>query len=706
MSLKKDIIWRVGLIYITFFIAGLAILGRVFYLQVVEGEKWSVKQQNLNLKDFIIQPNRGNIYDSENRVLATSVPFYEIRMDLRSNALTSDVFNKGIDELSLQLSRLFGDKTPGQYKKELVTARRKGERYHLLKRRVTYTQLKKLKSFPIFQLGRYKGGFIYAQDNRRILPHKGLTARTIGYTTKNNSGNIVGIEGAYDYWLKGVIGVRLMQKLSGNVWMPVNDKNEVEPRDGQDIITTLDINIQDVAHQALLKQLLKHNAHHGTVVLMEVQTGEVRAIVNLEKDKKGNYREIYNYAIGESTEPGSTFKLPSLMVALEDGFIELGDSIDTGNGEVRFYDKTIRDSHKGGYGVITVKEVFENSSNVGVSKLIDKYYNGRETDFINRLYSMKLNQKLGLEIRGEGVPEIKYPGDPLWSGISLPMMSHGYEIRMTPMQILSFYNAVANNGKMIKPKFVKEIRSHGKLIKKFPTVVINPSIVSSSTINDAKIILEGVIENGTARNLKNDLYKIAGKTGTAQIANKNKGYGGYHNVQYQASFVGYFPADRPRYSCIVVVNAPSNSVYYGNLVAGPVFKEIADKVYATNLDLQKNQLLANNEKHTPAFSKNGSWEDLQIILRQMGMVSEVSGSVEDWVITASTDSTINIRNLSIQEKLVPNVVEMGLKDAVFLLENAGMKVIVRGWGKVRSQSIPPGSVISSGMRIVLEMSFG
>ncbi len=705
MSLKKEIIWRVGLVYAVFFLMALTIIGRILFLQIVEGEKWSKKQHTLALKDFKIQPNRGNVYDTKNRLLATSLPYYDIRMDLRSSALTPGAFSSGINGLSKGLSVILGDKSASSYKAQLVAARRRGDRYHLIKRRVNYSQLKELKKLPIFRLGKYKGGFIYIQDNGRVLPHKELAKRTIGYTTKANSGDFVGIEGAYNEQLKGVEGLRVKQRLSGNVWMPVNDKNEVDPHDGEDIVTTIDINLQDVAHQALLRQLLKHNAQHGTVVLMEVATGEVRAIVNLQRDKQGHYHESYNFAIGESSEPGSTFKLPVLMALLEDGYVKLSDSVDTENGKVKFYNKTIKDSHEGGYGVISVEEVLELSSNVGVSKLVDKYYHGKEKNFINRLYSMNLNQKLDLELSGEGTPEIKYPGDPLWSGISLPMMSHGYEVRMTPLQILSFYNAVANNGRMVKPKFVNEIRYNGKLLQKFPVVTINASIASSSTIRDAKIMLEGVVEKGTAKNLQNDLYKIAGKTGTAQIAQLNKGYGGYRNVQYQASFVGYFPADHPKYSCIVVVNAPSNAVYYGNLVAGPVFKEISDKVYATTLGIQETKIWAENSSLQVPYSKNGEKGDLKLVLENLDFEILEKGQLSNWIKTTSADSLVTFSNLTIKKGLVPNVVHMGLEDAVYLLENAGLKVMVRGFGSVKSQSLSPGSKVKPGNKIVLQMSF-
>ncbi|UCG28286.1 MAG: penicillin-binding protein 2, partial [Bacteroidales bacterium] len=596
MSLKKDIVWRVAVIYLGILLLGICILGKAVYLQFVEGKELAAKAETLTLKDFMIQPNRGDIYASDNRLLASSVPFYEVRMDPNSNALSTQLFNQKIDSLALCLSRLFRDKSKEEYKREIVTARRNGERYHLIRRQVSYIELKEMKEFPVFREGRYKGGLIYVQDNRRILPHSSLASRTIGYLTKEASGNIVGIEGAYDHELTGRIGIRLMQKLSGNVWMPVSDADEIKPKDGNDVITTIDINIQDVAENALLKQLIRQDAHHGTVILMEVQTGEVKAIVNLQKGDDGKYRELYNYAVGECTEPGSTFKLASLLVALEDGVVEPDDTIDTGNGIIRFYDKDIRDTRQEGYGKITVKEAFEVSSNVGISKLIYDNYHDRPTDFVDRLYAMRLNEKLGVEIRGEGIPEIKYPGDSYWSGISLPMMSHGYELRMTPLQILAFYNAVANDGKMVKPMFVKELQYHGEVIKRFKTEVLHPSICSKETIDKAILMLEGVVENGTAKNLDNKNYKIAGKTGTAQIANERYGYKFEEKISYQASFVGFFPSDNPRYSCIVVVNSPSNSVYYGNLVAGPVFKEIADKVYATKLFLHKENVADVSER--------------------------------------------------------------------------------------------------------------
>ncbi|MCK5823031.1 MAG: transpeptidase family protein [Bacteroidales bacterium] len=701
MGVKKDILVRVGFVYILMLLFALIIIGRVAYLQTIEKNKWN-KANTLTMKDITIEANRGDICAEDGRLLASSVPYYEIRMDLKSEAITNTIFNNNVDSLAYCLSRLFVDKTKSEYKRELISARFRGERYHLIKRKANYKQLKQLKKFPLFRLGRYRGGFIYSQENKRIQPFVNLASRTIGALNKGESGTIVGIEGAYNRDLKGVNGVKLMQKISSKVWMPIKDGDEVEAQDGKDIITTIDINIQDVAQNALLNQLKKHNAGHGCVVLMEVKTGEIKAIANLTRDEYGNFREEYNYAIGESTEPGSTFKLSSLIVALEDGYVDLGDSVDTEGGIVKYHGFPVRDSKRGGHGKITVKEVFEVSSNVGISKIITRYYSNNEKKFVRRLYSMHLNETTGIEIMGEGKPYIKYPGDTLWSGISLPQMSIGYEVRSTPLQILTFYNAVANDGVMVKPKFVKAIKYHGDIIKTFSPEVLNHSICSKSTIRKVKEMLEGVVERGTARNLKNKNYKIAGKTGTAQIANKKYGYKYQSKVSYQASFVGYFPADNPKYSCIVVVNAPSNNVYYGNLVAGPVFKEISDKVYSTDINLHSNINNSFLSENVP-YSKSGHRKDLERVCSDLSIPVLNKNINSDWVVTTKTNQNILCQNRLIRNLLIPNVKGMGVKDALFILENIGLKVVVEGAGLVKEQSISPGTRIRKGNEIILKL---
>ena len=706
MSIKRTIVGRVIALYLGLFLLALLIVGRILQLQLVKGDELRQRAEDLLLKYVTIEPNRGDIYaDGGKRLLATSVPYYEIRMDLKSDALTDEIFRAGVDSLSYCLSRMFRDRSGATYKRDLTRARQQGKRYYLIRRQVSYPELQEMKTFPIFRHGKYKGGLIAIQSNRRILPHQMLASRTIGYLSKSESGNIVGIEGAFDHYLAGVKGIRLMQKTAGSLWIPVSDGNEVEPQNGYDIVTTIDVDIQDVAENALLKQLSMYDAHHGCAVLMEVSTGDIKAIANLSRNETGQYRESYNYAIAESTEPGSTFKLAVIMAALEDGYIDLDDTIDTGTGSIQYYDKLIKDTRKGGYGRLSVKEAFEVSSNVALSRIAYDNYKGREEAFVERLYRMHLNESLGIEIRGEGEPLIRYPGDELWSGITLPMMSHGYEVRMTPLQVLNYYNTVANNGRMVKPRIVQSVNYYGKTIKEFRPEVIDPSICSKQTLEKVKQMLEGVVENGTAVNLNNEHFKIAGKTGTAQIANEKYGYKLGTKVSYQASFVGYFPAENPRYSCIVVVNSPSSDVYYGNLVAGPVFREIARKVYATSLDLQ-------NGLHQEAgflaeipFSKNGHRHDLLTVLEHLEIPVRAGDGEDSWVSTRKTEDFIRLEPLTILENLVPNVREMGVKDAVYLLESAGLKVIVQGRGKVTEQSLPPGKRIVKGEEIILKMSF-
>lgn len=700
-STGKEIITRLSIVYLAIVLFACAIIGRIIYLQIFEHDKWA-KANVITQKDITIEPERGNIYACDGRILATSVPTYEVRMDLKCPEITKNIFNKNIDSLAFCLAHLFNDYTEHEYRRKLTTARNRGERYYLLQRNVDYTQLKKLKTFPILRNGQYKGGLIVVQQNKRIQPFN-MANRTIGYLGKG--GARVGIEGAYDNELSGEKGVRLVQKVAGNFWMPVSDENEVEPRNGRDVITTIDITVQDVAQNALKKQLLKHNASHGTAILMEVKTGDIKAIVNLKRDINGMYTEQYNYAIGERTEPGSTFKLPVLMAAIEDNFIDIDDIVDTEKGWVRYFDHIVRDSKEDGYGKISVQQVFEVSSNVGVSKIITQYYTQKPEQFISRLEKMGLMQPLNIDIAGEQKPNIKYPSDPLWSGISLPQMAYGYEVEQTPLQILTFYNAVANNGKMLKPRFVKEIREYGQILHKIQPQVINPSICSKATIDKAKKMLEGVVENGTAQNLKNSNYKIAGKTGTAQIANSKYGYK-YQNVKsYQASFVGYFPAQKPKYTCIVVVNAPSNGVYYGNLVAGSVFKEIADKVYSTNIDIQVNDLqpAADIDDNVP-YTKNGYKIELCNVLNEFAINYNDASVTSEWVATTKTSSNIKLNNRHITDKLVPDVRGMGAKDALFLLENIGLDVIIEGRGSVTDQSIFPGSAFSKGDRIVLKLT--
>jgi cell division protein FtsI (penicillin-binding protein 3) len=645
--------------------------------------------------------NRGDILTSDDRLLASSVPYYTIYMDTRSSGMSSATWSDGINGLSAGLAQLLGERSASGWKSIITEARKKGDRYFLIQRKVDYEKLKKLKQLPIFSEGQYRGGMVAQAENKRIMPGGDLAARTIGYLNLGSEGNEVGVEGAFDKDLAGKNGVAVKQRLTGGDWITVEGPNSVESRDGNDVVTTLDLDLQDVASTALLNQLRKNHADHGCAVLMEVSTGNIKAIANLGLEDDGDYHESYNYAIGESTEPGSTFKLPSLMAAIEDGVIDTGDIVDTGNGIVKYYDHIIRDTKE--HGVITVKQVFEESSNVGTSKLIYEHYKNNPKDFVNRLYAMRLNKPLGIQLKGEGEPLIRYPGDKLWSGLTLPMMSHGYEVQLTPLQILTFYNAVANDGKMMRPLFVSAIMRNGSVIKSYdPEVIIN-SIASRSTIRKAKKMMEGVVENGTATNLKNPNYKIAGKTGTAQIAKEKYGYRSGDRVSYSASFVGYFPAENPLYSCIVVVNSPSNGVYFGNVVAGTVFKEISDKVYATRFFRIYKPETKDNIKPSAPDAGNGYRADINEVLKNLDIKYRRTAD-DEWVVTRESGDTVSLSGLKMQPGLVPDVRGMSLRDAVYLLENNGLRVKISGKGKVLRQSPEHGARYNEETIVSLEMN--
>jgi cell division protein FtsI (penicillin-binding protein 3) len=699
---NKEMMNRSYVVYFAMALVGVSIIAKVLFIQFVEGSFWREKAENLTTVYRDIDAVRGNIYSDDGSMLATSVPIYEVRMDLNADGLTDETFNENIDSLSIKLSELFKDQPPLEWKRQLVTGRQNGERYHLIKRRVKFHQMKALREFPIFKLGKFKGGLIVLQQNRRERPFRMLAARTIGYDREGVAP--VGLEGAYRKELAGVSGKRLMQKISGGLWMPINDENEIEPMDGYDIHTTINLNIQDVAENALLDQLKRHDAHHGCVILMEVETGEIKAIANLSKDNDGDYYEYYNYAIGESAEPGSTFKLPSLVVALEDGYIKLNDSIDAGNGSAEFHGETMRDSKEGGHGKVSVEEAFAVSSNIGVMRIIEKYYANEPAKFINGLRRMNLGDSIGIEIAGEGAPLIKDPSDKSWSLISYLWTSIGYEVKMTPLQILTFYNAIANNGKMMKPIFVKRITDKSSVIREVDPQVINPRICSEKTAKQAQKLLEAVVKEGTATNLKNANYTIAGKTGTARVAESSAGYG--TKITYQASFAGYFPADNPKYSCIVVVNAPNRSVYYASHVAGPIFAEIADKVYATSINIHDELEPSTDFTSLTKIpvSKSGMQNDLNNVFEELNVKVESSNAENKWIVTQTGTDKVEMGRRTIVENLVPNVKGMSAQDAVFILENAGLKVKLRGSGMIKSQSIIPGANIHRGQEIILELS--
>lgn len=698
-DIKADILWRVFLVYLVMLVFGLAIIAKVIYIQVVEGDELLARADSLTIRYFNVEASRGNICAVDESLLATSVPIFDIRMDVASPLISGEDFSNNVDALAGKLAGLFGNKSKWEYKSALVKQRKKGNRYFLIKNDVTYEQLQELRTFPILERGKYKGGLIILPKTKRQKPFGSLALRTIGY--ENTTENLfVGLEGAYNNILSGKNGKQLRRRINNGDWVPVFDENEVEPVNGRDIITTIDVNLQDVAESSLYDHLVEHKAEWGCAVLMEVETGHIKAIANLTRiDQTSTYKEMYNYAVGQSVEPGSTFKLPSMIALFEDGLDKLDDTLDIGPGYAVYSGLTIQDVHGIRDGRVSIREIFEKSSNAGVSRLVYNKYSSQPKKFTDRLYSMSLNEPLGLEIPGEGKPYIKNPKEKTWSNVSLPFMSIGYELRLTPLQILTFYNAIANDGRMVKPMFVKEIRDAGRVKERFETTIINKSVCSSESIEKAKEILEGVVLRGTATSLKSAPYSVAGKTGTAQIATPNKGY---DKRNYNASFVGYFPADNPKYSCIVVVSKPSTGRYYASSVAVPVFKEIADKVYATNLEIQKPDTLPDSKIY-PLYA-TGYQEELKQLYETFEVPLDSMSTNSEWAIALKGESSVLLDTRIFREGQVPNVKGMGARDAVYVLENLGLKVQVQGRGFVREQSILPGTRLTKGSRITIRLS--
>ena len=644
--------------FITLFLVVLVV--RLTNIQFADGEKYRNLSEQLTLRNDTIFANRGNVFSADGSLLATSMSHYEIRMD--AVTVNPKVFEKEIRNLSKELSKMLGNSVL-KWETKIRKARNSKNRYLFITRNLGYTDFLKIKSFPIFNLGMYKGGFIAEQSTVRAHPLGKVAERTIGYDDYRGA---PGIEGAYRSYLKGKHGWRMKQKIAQGQWKPINDNNEREPVDGKDIVTTIDVNMQDIAHHSLLRQLEYYNAEHGCVVVMETKTGDVKAISNLGRNSKGKYYEKRNYAVYESHEPGSAFKVMAMVAALNAGVIDTSTVVDTGDGRYRMYGRYINDSHRGGYGEISAARALEVSSNIGFARLIEESFGKAPEKFIDILKGMHLNDKLGLAIKGEGKPEIPGPGDKKWSKNALPSIAYGYNLSLTPLQTLTFYNAIANDGEMVKPKFVKEIRSWDKHVEYFDTVVIDPEICSKETTKKMQEVLKNVVVRGTGQKLYDENFSMAGKTGTARTEYWLADWAS--NKKYISSFTGYFPAENPKYSCIVVIHKPDLSKgYYGADVSGPVFKDIAQKIYTSN------HIINTIKNNTPNFAT-------------------VQNSFNSYYIKSNKEFNS-----------IPNVKGMAAMDAISLLENVGLKVSFNGEGKVIEQSLNAGGKLIKGATIVLKL---
>ncbi len=710
MEIRKAILTRFSLVYGTIFIFSIYIILRILIIQSTS--EWGEKAERMEVKEVALAAKRGDICAADGSPLATSVPYYELRMDLGAPGLVK-VFNKEVDSLALCLSKFFRDRSPRSYASALRRAHNTKQRYYLITpHKVSYMDLKKIEKFPILRRGRNSGGLMPEQENKRIYPFGDLAIRTLGKLSKgiaegdNKSAGAFGLEEAFEEHLRGEDGLAIKQNMSGRWFIISKD----DPTDGDNIITTLDVQMQDQLNYLLKQQMSRTRAEYGTAILMEVETGDIKAISNFGRNSRGELVGGYqNYAIGNAgcSEPGSTFKLASLMAAMEDGKIDTSTIVDTGNGLWTYKRQPVRDSDykNGGHGRITAKRAFELSSNVGVAKLITQSYKDDEEEFVDRLIKLGVSEELDIGIKGIGEPYIKKPGDKFWSGVTLAWMSFGYELKLTPLQTLTFYNAVANGGCMMKPRLVKAIAENGHITKRFGTERLNWSICSARTIRKAHAMLEGVIESGTGKALKTKVYKIAGKTGTAQVANRKEGYNHGGRKVYQSSFVGFFPADDPKYSCIVVINGPKGGDYYGGSVAGPVFRQISDYVFSYDLGLKgKVKYRGPDEKPDIPGLTAGRKKDIANVLDELDILNGFAFTRSDWVEADPDEDGLALNNREIEKDMVPNVKGMGATDAVYILENKGLRVSMSGRGKVRSQSVKAGTKIQRGRNIVLRLS--
>lgn len=698
MEEKKQILLRVYLIYFGFvLLMAIVIFKSISIITQGRSNVFSSTSEMIKTREAKKEPRRGEILDSKGSPLLTSVSEFDIYFD----PVTVDTkdFNAEIENLSIELAKIFPKRNARDWETYLRNAKAKKRRYVLIEKKVKSETRRKLRTLPIFNLGKYKGGLIDNDEKiERKRPNNELLRRTLGYIKIDENGQTtgLGLESAFNSYLAGDTGIFLQQKIPQG-WKSTGTIIR-EAQEGKDIITTIDKDIQEVAHSELLKQLETKGGRYGCAIVMEVETGYIKAMVNLSEENDGKYYESYNHAIGTKEVPGSTFKLASIMAALEDKKIRISDSVNA-VGKYEFYGEELNDDNTWGYGTITIQKAFEKSSNV-ISKVIHQNYTDNPDQFIDRLKSFGLMDTLGISIEGEKKPTMSLPGSSTWWRGSIAWMAIGYEVQQTPLQTLSFYNTVANNGRMMKPQFVSEIRQSDKTVKEFAPVVIKERICSPGTITVLKSCLEGVVEHGTGRALQSSFFKIAGKTGTAKISNDNRGYGAEGEEKYIASFAGYFPADKPIYSCIVVIAAPTKDIY-GASVSGTVFAAIANKVYATSLQYQPAINESPIQKSVP-ISQNGSKYDLDQILRTLN-IKTTGNSNKSFVKTQATSDGVSISDQFISKKTVPNVTGMGLKDAVYVLEETGLKVRTKGYGSVSSQSIKPGTPAVKGGIIQIEL---
>lgn len=699
MEIKSDILWRVYLSFIGIVVLSLVVMGRAFYIQKAEGTHWRGMSDSLHQRIVELDAERGTIYSEDGQMLSTSVPYFDVYLDTEADGLREKGgkrFKDNIDSFSIALSNFFKDKSKADYKKELQLAYKEGNRYFLIRKGLTFEQFKEFRTFPLVRQGRNKSGIIAEVKSKRLNPFGVLAKRTIGLA-RNNAQN-VGLERTFDTLLKGTTGKRLVRFIAGGAAVPV-EGYEIEPENGHDIHTTIDVQIQDVVESALMKMMVQSESQYGTAIVMETSTGKIKAIANLGRDKDGTYGENLNYAL-QTTEPGSTIKLATLLAVLDHGSSKINDYVEVGTaGSAYVGVRNVNDAERAPKPVMTVKECFAHSSNVGMGKIAYKAFANEPDLYKKYLEKFHLSKRTGIDLLGEEapvLPRLKRNKEGLHAMITA---SFGYAIEVSPLHTLMLYNAIANNGKMLKPYLVNSIRSNGVTVKHIEPTVLEESIAKPEVIAAARQCMEAVATEGTAKDVfKDSPFPVAGKTGTAHVAGGNVKY--YDGV-YQASFAGYFPADKPAYTCIVVIKTkPHAAIHYGGQLAAPVFKEVATKLYAMYVKGRKHAALP-IAPDSSLYQYAGYTPDVRKVLEQANIKAKDSAKQNEWSLLYSNNYQPVLRAVPSMKVTMPNLVSMTLKDALYELENKSLKVIVKGRGKVVAQDITPGSVIQKNQTVTI-----
>lgn len=694
MNVKKDIRFRVYIAFSCICLLGVVILAKAAMIQVKDGERLRAMAEDIHTRNTTLPAERGNIYTENGELLCSTVPRFDVHIDY--SVISKEHFSEGVDSLAIGMAAIFNDKSVAEYKRELKTAYKKQYKYRSLKRNIPYYQYQQLRELPIFRLGKNRGGFIADSKVNRINPYGMLAYRTIGLWREN--AQTVGMEATYDSVLRGYEGARVEQKMTGGGWMPI-EGSEIEPHNGKDLVTTIDLEIQGIAEYAVKNMLEKYGLQYGTCVVMEVGTGKIKALVNLGRQSDGSYWEDFNYAM-LPTEPGSVFKLVTVYALLKDKYINVENIVDAEGGAIRFGRLTMRDSHLG-LGKLTIKDAFAHSSNAAHAKLAYQYYNKYPQQFLDHVKTLHLHERTGIDLAGERRPLVKNPDSKTWSKTTLPWMATGYEVQITPIHTCMLYNAVANNGRMMRPYLISEVKEYGKTIFKKQPEVLEAAIGDSDVVGQLQACVEEVALTGTAKSIQSPFYTIAGKTGTAQVADKGIKYS---DGVYQGSFVGYFPADAPRYTIAVVMRTQKHArVYYGGSIAAPVFRMVADRIFAAgkgweipvdNLDSNRSKVLLAQKTTANTYKK---------LLGVAGSQMELSGANTMQQLDVDSSRQVVVRKSDVYKGIMPDLSGMSLKDAVYILEKQGVIVQLNGKGKVYAQSLEPGREIRKGQSVKLEL---